>query len=245
MDLSPDESLSRLAERKPWNTLSGTLLRRENEDLLDYGRLWARRKTLHLSGPASILAPQSFDERQAQFWAVSEPRRLRVRDVTPPGSSSPSFSGLLIDGGTWWASEGEHWITNAGDERYGPGYTDLLTMIFPPKLLDVFSVRSAKEVQAQVGGRPALEFRATPLEALVSEGPELVVLGSDDYFLEVDLPTGIILRWTALLAGQPARECKLSNLRFDPEVDPEVFVPPLAEDAIAPPQWPGGDPLAR
>lgn len=222
--------LLRHADRS-WTALAGSVRSRYNEELLDLGRAYGRSSK---PGSWSSTARQAARAERAdgvldltcQFWAAASPWRLRMEKVREDGATpdqEPFPQLLIVNQDSWWAvADGV--TTNAGDPSSRHGTESLDVLLHPSPLVEGLTFTAAQRTSE--AGRPAILLRAAPSDGLIWTAPALVVLGAEQVSVVVDATLGVVLRFSAVIADEVAREHSIQSLSEMHDLDPELFQAP-------------------
>jgi hypothetical protein len=139
-------------------------------------------------------------------------------------------------GSTWWNIGGPTGaITNEGDDSYGTGADqELEPLLNPASLLSLLRLSVVGE--GRRADRETIRVLAVPRELDEERGEHGWALhslgsGADEYAIEIDAASGLLLLVEARRNGEPFRRIEFSSIELDPELPPETFVlePPPGE----------------
>jgi outer membrane lipoprotein-sorting protein len=167
-------------------------------------------------------APQETRE-EISVW-IERPDRVRV---SRRGGYLDGHETVRV-GSTWWSLGGPTGaITNEGDDSYGTGADqELEPLLNPASLLSLLRLSVVGE--GRRGDRKTIRVLAVPRETDEEHGEHgwgLHSLGSgaDEYAIEVDRASGLLLWVEARRNGEPFKRIELSSVELDPELSPETF----------------------
>lgn len=174
------------------------------------------------------------------YGAVESDEQLPEVDVTidrlwldPPKARLESGDEHLVvkDGESWWRWH-ESWgsQTNVGaDERVSTSVGDQFMPLLRPAVLSGALVWSPLG-DGERDERPTVRASARPRPSSGDNDDHLrwalhaFGAGADEYQLELDRATGIVLRVEARLAGEPFQVIEVVDLGVDEAIPPETFV---------------------
>ena len=205
-------------------------------------RAWARLSPPDLSrsvgfGGSSVGQYEAEEAREPWRLWVEQPDKVRTEFMVEDDTIT-----AVIVGDTWWSwSPSRGVITNQGDPHHahgrGPGYA----LIDPSSILPAIELGLAR--RTTFIGRPVLEVLATP--APIDDDDEEssdwrhatlgLGGGADEYALLVDAERGVLLRSEARIGGQLFRIVEMDTVRFDQDLEGNVFAPPTDRDVE--PAW--------
>jgi outer membrane lipoprotein-sorting protein len=132
------------------------------------------------------------------------------------------------DGSVWWSwHESVGASTNAGSDRGGStsiGTSEFLPLLAPARLLGLL------EWEPQGRTDDVIRARATPRSPLDPDNDHVrfelhsLASGADEYAIEVDPATGVLVRVEASLDGEPFQVIRIIDFALDEPLPPETWV---------------------
>lgn len=223
-----------------WHTADGTV------------RRWEHVLSAHIASVAweARLDDEPDDEghpdRPPVGWPEETEVVLRVRQDRLRGlkrfqlvsavGDRPPFDDLVMHGATWWARMFTDVTTNDGDESEQIAGSECDALLFSGHVLDYFQL-SEPEGEVVVVGRRALRVRATErpgldtIELMDAHAVFGLMPGGEEFVLDIDVTTGILLRAVKLVHGREAEILEWTSLSLDLPLDEDTFTPPSATSA--------------
>jgi hypothetical protein len=192
--------------------------------------------TLTFVGPDGAAAGDEPAEPVIEsVWAVSvdrPPRRMRVELLRRCGEELRPDVVVWV-GDTFWARTGGAVLTNHGDVGRVHGGNEVLALLQPDYVAALYHLTVVGE--SQVTGRSCCRVAAREREGVtererydVRGDPFGMVAGGEDFVLDVDPVTGLLMRATKLVDGEVAEIVEWTELTLDTPVEDVLFAP-LAE----------------
>lgn len=226
------------AEDASWRTFHATILTQKDQEL-------QHRALEHALRPPT---PQA-TEPGVQVVRHSASASATVGVVRPAGTPEPDPSSFLwvrlpdamrtddpfgIERLVRVHRGEQQWTMFApGDVRETEAANPVVThpLLFPGnwadrlEIVDRNPVWHAGRQAVEVHARPADRLRVTSLPADLPELPidARMFCAADDYVVVVDLEHGVVLRFEARFGGERMEVIDLTDVAFDPELDPELF----------------------
>jgi hypothetical protein len=235
-DVPSDEGLLELlaSADTAWTTAQGVCRhwRRHDLVLVAFDRHFAR---LEAGGRPVWSAPSAAEERVAEpevtetvRWVAIDRVRSRVRAerLSAPGPEVvPDV--LVIDGDHFWARTGTDVATNNGDPGHAHGGTEAVALLEPGYVPSLFDLTPTG--MSTVSERQCATVRATARHAAeevpLQYNPFGMVIGGEEFLLDVDRATALIVRATKLVDGLRAEVQEWLELRMDGLLEEALFAP--------------------
>ena len=133
----------------------------------------------------------------------------------------------VLIGSEWWSWTPSAGLrTNGGDPSSTHGVGPAEILVDTPELLSVIRVRAVSRTTFR--SRSAYLVSAEPAKADWNAPPSVLHAlgaGADNYQLEVDAETGLLLSTQAELGGQPFRMVDIEEFGLNEQLDESLFTP--------------------
>lgn len=161
--------------------------------------------------------------------AIDRPgRRARAELLSRRGDEEqPDL--LVIDGDTFWARTGTEVLTNGGRPDFRHGGADVSGLLEPSYVPILFNLSvTGQEI---VAGRHCARVTASTRHDLPNRDRYrldpfgMIAGGDDDYVLAIDVASGLMLRATKFVDGDPAETHEWVELTLDASLPDALFAP--------------------
>jgi hypothetical protein len=137
---------------------------------------------------------------------------------------------VVWDRDTFWARTGDDLLTNHGDLTMGHGGDEVTALLQPDYVTALYEL--TPEDTSVVAGRPCLRAAARKRAGVTDRerdpfrvDPFGMVAGGEDFVLDIDRATGLLLRVTKLVDGAEAEIMEWTELTLDAPLDDALFAP--------------------
>ncbi|MCA0144102.1 hypothetical protein [Blastococcus sp. LR1] len=152
--------------------------------------------------------------------------RVRVERLSSQGDDTPPDL-LVLDGPIFWVRTGPKVSTNVGDPGLSHGGAEALALLRPGRLPKLFELRPVS--RSRVAGRHCYTVTLVPRAETQDQDPAAnalgMIAGGDEFVLEVDVLTGLVLRATKIVDGLSAEIHEWLSLELDVPVADSDFAP--------------------
>jgi hypothetical protein len=232
-DRTTDEEVVRLltSAGASWTTARGVCRHWRRPDLVMVGfdrhfaLLEAGGRQVWGPEPATGSRPPTGEELEATLSLAADRMRSRFRAELVSAHGPEVVPDLLVVDNAWfWARTGAELTTNDGDPGHRHGGDAALQLLRPSNLPALFDLTATRTTV--VAGRGCVGVRAVPRPgAPDGADPFGMVVGGDEFLLDVDLATGLLMRVTKLVDGTPAEVHEWLELELDVPLADSLFAP--------------------
>ena len=175
--------------------------------------------------PAGELPVVPEDEEESSVTRLwwQKPDRVRI-ERSEAGGRRGGWIEVAV-GHRWWGYHRD-WgaVSNEGDPQMRSGGRDApYPELFEPALhLPALDLEPTGRGEA--AGRPGILVRGRPRELDANLFTPVLPVGADEHELLVDAETGVLLRRTSFIDGDPFSATEAETVAFNQEFGPETFV---------------------
>jgi hypothetical protein len=227
-----------------WRTAQGTWRHWRRQDLVtlafnqhfdrlgEEGEAWTVLVATKADDADEVEHREPTDPVIESVWSVAidrPARRMRVGLEDARGEESRPDVVVWV-GDTFWARTGQAVLTNDGNVHQGHGGDEIGALLEPDYVAALYELRAIDELvlldractrvaareRPGVGEQERYQYRGDPFG---------MIAGGEDFLLDVDDATGVLVRVVKLVDGEQAEIMEWTHLTLDNPLDEALFAP--------------------